>query len=277
MTYQPLIDNVVAAIQAADARPLTAGLILGSGLGDFADTLENRVSVNYGDIKDFPVSEVAGHKNRFVIGDFAGHTYLVMQGRFHYYEGYPPQILGIGVRAMADLGIKTVVLTNAAGAVNRAFQAGQLMLITDHINLSGMNPLIGKNDERYGTRFPDMTHVYDQAMIEKVLSKAKEAGLPLQKGVYGMLAGPSFETPAEIRMAGLLGMDGVGMSTVPEAITARHAGLTVVGMSLLTNMAAGIEDTPLSHEDVNRIASLAAIDATKALHLILHTITEEGN
>ncbi|HHU13362.1 MAG TPA: purine-nucleoside phosphorylase [Clostridiaceae bacterium] len=274
MPYQLVIDHAVNAIRAADSRTLSAGLILGSGLGGFADTLENRVTVDYTSIQDFPVSKVEGHQNRFVIGDADGLTYLVMQGRFHYYEGYPPQMLGIGVRIMADLGIKTVVLTNAAGAVNPTFQAGQLMMITDHINYSGMNPLIGDNSARYGTRFPDMSTVYDHGIITAVLSRAKDARLPLQRGVYGMLSGPSFETPAEIRMFGRLGIDAVGMSTVPEAIVAKHAGLRVVGMSLLTNMAAGIESEPLSHEDVNRIAALAAEDATKVLRLILKAVDE---
>lgn len=274
-SFQTIIRNAVSALQEADKRPLAAGLILGSGLGAFADTLEHKVSVNYADIDGFPVSEVDGHKNRFVIGDADQKTYLVMQGRFHYYEGYPPQMLGIGVRIMADLGIHSVVLTNAAGAINTSFQAGQLMLITDHINLSGMNPLVGKNDDRYGTRFPDMTDVYDQDVIDRVLAKAAASGLALQRGVYCMLSGPSFETPAEIRMLRTLGVDGVGMSTVPEAIVARHAGLRVTGMSLLTNMAAGMEAAPLSHEEVNRIADLASANATKALRLLLETISEE--
>ncbi|HHT43911.1 MAG TPA: purine-nucleoside phosphorylase [Fastidiosipila sp.] len=274
MSYETLIDRAVEVIQSKDDRPLAAGLILGSGLGQFADTLDNKVSIDYNSIDDFPVSEVDGHKNRFVIGDADGKTYLVMQGRFHYYEGYPASLLGVGVRIMARLGIKTVVLTNAAGAINRAFQAGQLMLISDHINLSGTNPLIGKNEESFGTRFPDMTSVYDKDVIDAVLEKADERGICLQKGVYCMLSGPSFETPAEIRMLATLGVDGVGMSTVPEAITARHAGLRVVGMSLLTNMAAGIEDIPLSHEDVNRIADKAAGRAATALRLILETVAE---
>lgn len=274
MPYETLITRAVEVIQEKDSRPLAAGLILGSGLGQFADTLENKVSIDYASIDQFPVSEVDGHKNRFVIGDTAGKTYLVMQGRFHYYEGYPASLLGVGVRIMAKLGIKTVVLTNAAGAINRTFQAGQLMLLTDHINLSGTNPLIGKNDDAFGTRFPDMTTVYAQDVIETVLKKAEEAGVFLQKGVYCMLSGPSFETPAEIKMLHTLGVDAVGMSTVPEAITARHAGLRVVGMSLLTNMAAGIEDTPLSHEDVNRIAAKAAGRASEALRLILETVAE---
>lgn len=273
MSYEMLINHAVEFIRSQDNRPLSAGLILGSGLGQFADTLENQVTIDYHSIADFPVSEVDGHKNRFVIGDVDDKTYLVMQGRFHYYEGYPSSLLGLGVRIMARLGIKTVVLTNAAGAINRAFQAGQLMLITDHINLSGTNPLIGKNDDTFGTRFPDMTTVYDKDVIEAVLQKADERGICLQKGVYCMLSGPSFETPAEIKMLASLGVDGVGMSTVPEAITARHAGLRVVGMSLLTNMAAGIEDAPLSHEDVNRIADKAAGRAADALRLILETVS----
>ena len=231
------------------------GLILGSGLGGYGDRLETPDYINYADIPGFPVSQVEGHRNRFILGTLFGKRIIAMQGRFHYYEGIPQKQLALPVRLMKDAGIRTLILTNAAGGVNRDFRPGDLMLIRDHINFSGSNPLIGPNADSYGPRFPDMSGIYTASLREKVLEQAAAAGISLQEGTYMMFAGPSYETPAEIRMAGILGADAVGMSTVPEAIAARHCGLQVIGISCITNMAAGIQKQPLNHQEVCETAA----------------------
>ncbi len=252
------------------------GLILGSGLGGYAGTLENRRSVRYQDIGGFPVSAVPGHENRFVLGSKFGVRVVAMQGRFHYYEGYPMPVLALGVRAMRRIGVDTLIITNAAGGVNLSFQPGTLMMISDHINLSGGNPLIGPNDPKYGVRFPDMTNVYDRALRQKLKASAAEAGISLSEGVYAMMSGPSFETPAEIRMCRAIGADAVGMSTVPEAIAAAHCGIRVLGISLITNMAAGVLDQPLSHEEVNRTAAAAEERFCALLDRILSCVVADA-
>ena len=252
------------------------GLILGSGLGSYADTLEDRRFVRYQDIGGFPVSAVPGHENRFVLGSKSGVRVVAMQGRFHYYEGYPMPVLAQGVRAMRNIGVDTLIVTNAAGGVNLSFHPGTLMLISDHINLSGGNPLIGPNAPAYGVRFPDMSNVYDRALRQRLRAAAAEAGIPLAEGVYAMMSGPSFETPAEIRMCRALGADAVGMSTVPEAIAAAHCGVRVLGVSLITNMAAGVLDQPLSHEEVNRTAAAAEDRFCALLDLILSRVIMDG-
>jgi len=226
-------------------RPKCA-VILGSGLGDFADRLENADIISYKDIPNFPVSTVSGHKGRFVISE----KVMCMQGRIHYYEGYDMSDVTFAVRVMKLLGIETLIATNAAGGVNTAFEAGDLMLITDHINFMGTNPLIGANDDSFGPRFPDMSQCYSRALIEKAEKTAEEKNITLKKGVYFAMTGPSYETPAEVRMIRILGGDAVGMSTVPEVITAAHCGINVLGISCITNMAAGVTDKPLSHSEV---------------------------
>ncbi len=234
------------------------GLILGSGLGDYAERLENKRVLDYRDIPGYPCSSVPGHKGRFVIGELFSKTVIAMQGRFHYYEGYPQGALTIGVRTMKGLGVNRLLLTNAAGGVNLDYSPGDLMLITDHINYSGYNPLMGPNDESYGPRFPDQSNVYDKALRNSTLEVAKAQGIELRQGVYMMFSGPTFETPAEIRMARVVGADAVGMSTVPEAIAAAHCGIKTLGISLITNMAAGILDQPLTHEEVQETAAVAS-------------------
>lgn len=226
------------------------GLILGSGLGAIADKIENAEHYNYSDIPNFPVSTVQGHAGKLVIGNYHGKQVVAMQGRFHFYEGYNMNQVTFPVRVMKLLGIKTLIVTNAAGAVNTNFNAGDLVLITDHINLSGTNPLIGKNLDEFGPRFPDMSNAYDKELQNKVKEIAKNEGIKLREGVYTMLSGPTYETPAEIRMVRTLGGDAVGMSTVPEVIVANHCNLKVLGISCMTNMAAGILDQPLSHKEV---------------------------
>jgi len=249
-------------------RP-SIGMVLGSGLGDFADTLENPVRVAYADIPNFPQPTVAGHQGALVFGRKMGREVVVLQGRIHFYEGVSMQELTLPVRVLAALGVKTLVLTNAAGGVNTRFRAGDLMLISDHINYSGANPLIGANLDAFGPRFPDVSDLYTKAIREKVKAKAAEAGMKLQEGVYMMFSGPNYETPAEVRMARIVGADAVGMSTVPEALIAGHCGMQVVGMSCITNMAAGVLDVKLDHSEVVETAARVHDEFHKLLDLIL--------
>lgn len=233
------------------------GLILGSGLGDYAERIENPRYLAYHEIPGFPTSSVPGHKGRFVIGEMFGKTVVAMQGRFHYYEGFPMNKIAMGVRTMKLLGVERLLVTNAAGGVDLSFHPGTLMAITDHINYSGSNPLIGANDDKFGTRFPDQSNVYDKTLREGLRCIAKKRGIDVTEGVYMMFSGPCFETPAEIRMARILGASAVGMSTVPETIAAAHCGIRVLGISLITNMAAGILDQKLTHEEVQAVAAVA--------------------
>lgn len=226
------------------------GLILGSGLGVLGDEIENPVIIKYDEIPNFPVSTVEGHSGQLVIGNLEGKFVIAMQGRFHFYEGYSMETVTFPVRVMKELGVKTVIVTNAAGGANKDFKPGDLMIIKDHVNLSGNNPLIGPNDNRLGVRFPDMSTAYTPKYRELAKECAKELGIEVQEGVYTFFSGPTYETPAEIRFAQTIGSDAVGMSTVPEVIVARHSGLDVVGISCITNMAAGILDQPLNHEEV---------------------------
>lgn len=226
------------------------GLILGSGLGAIADQIEDAEFYNYNELPNFPISTVEGHAGRLVIGNFQGKQVVAMQGRFHFYEGYNMQEVTFPVRVMKLLGVEKLIVTNAAGAVNKDFTPGDLMLINDHINLSGSNPLFGKNLSEFGTRFPDMSNAYDKDLRNKIKEIAKNLNIELREGVYTMFTGPTYETPAEVRMARILGSDAVGMSTVPEVIVANHSGMKVMGISCMTNMAAGILEQPLNHEEV---------------------------
>ena len=246
------------------------GIVLGSGLGDFVHQLEQGVCVDYADIPGFPVSTVPGHAGKWWSGLLCGKRVFMLQGRFHTYEGYSQRELTMYVRMMKLLGVHTLILTNAAGCVNTAWQPGDLMIMTDFINYSGQNPLIGANLDSFGPRFPDMSHVCDPALVRLCAAQAEKYGLPIpRQGVYMWFNGPCFETPAEIRMARVLGADAVGMSTVPEAIVARHCGLRVLGISCLTNMAAGILDQPLTHEEVTETANRVKGTFTS---LLLHTV-----
>lgn len=226
------------------------GLILGSGLGVLADEIESPVKIPYNEIPDFPVSTVEGHAGKLVFGSLNGVEVVAMQGRFHYYEGYSFDKVTFPVRVMKELGVENLIVTNAAGGVNESFSPGDLMIISDHINFMGTNPLIGPNDNRLGVRFPDMSNAYTKELREAAKQIASGLQIDIKEGVYFGLTGPVYETPAEIRMIRTLGGDAVGMSTVPEVIVARHAGLKVLGVSCITNMAAGILNQPLSHDEV---------------------------
>jgi len=226
------------------------GIILGSGLGPLADEISNATIIKYNEIPNFPTSTVQGHKGQLVIGTLEGKNVIAMQGRFHYYEGYSLEEVTFPVRVMKVLGVEAVIITNAAGGVNKDFVPGDLMVITDHINFTFDNPLIGKNYNELGTRFPDMSHAYDESLINIAIESAKKLNLNIKQGVYMWNSGPTYETPAEVRMASFLGADAVGMSTVPEVITAVHGNIKVLGISCITNMAAGILDQPLDHSEV---------------------------
>lgn len=251
MDLMEKLGESVAYIESKlEGRKPEIGLILGSGLGDMADSIEEAVTIDYHDIPHFPVSTVPGHKGRLVIGQLEGKTVLCMQGRFHYYEGYSMDEVVYPIRTMKLLGINALFLTNAAGCVNTAWKPGDLMLITDHIKLIAENPLRGKNPDALGERFFDMTKAYDKDLVAMAEKAAEDLGIAVRKGVYMLFTGPSFETPAEVRFARLAGADAVGMSTVPEAIAASHMRMKTIGISCLTNMAAGILDQPLNHEEV---------------------------
>ena len=251
-----------------DLRP-DIGLVLGSGLGDYADTLEETVRIPYSQIPNFPVPTVPGHSGAMVFGKKCGQTVVVLQGRIHYYEGLPQKEITLPIRVLAALGVKTVVLTNACGGVNLSFKPGDLMLISDHINFSGYNPLIGANLDAFGPRFPDMSDLYTASIRAAIKEKATAAGIELQEGVYAMYSGPNYETPAEIRMFRIMGADTVGMSTVPEALVAGHCGMQVVGISCITNMAAGILPVKLSHAEVMETADRVHDKFQKLLDILL--------
>ena len=252
-------------------RP-TVGMILGSGLGDFADTLEDRVSIPFSQIPNFPTPTVPGHAGALVFGRKQGRDVVVLQGRIHYYEGLPQQELTLPVRVLAALGVKTLVLTNACGGVNLSYTPGDLMLIADHINFSGANPLIGANLDAFGPRFPDCSDIYTGSLRSAIKEKAAEAGMMLQEGVYAMYSGPNYETPAEIRMFRILGADVVGMSTVPEALVAAHCGMDVVGISCITNMAAGVLPQKLNHQEVMEVAARVHDKFQSLLDLVLTVV-----
>jgi len=243
-------EHATRVIRARISVEPRIAVVLGSGLGGFADDFEEAVSIPYEEIPGFVRSTAQGHAGRLVIGKVDSVPVLAMQGRVHYYEGYSLDEVTFPVRTFGLLGIKTLVLTNAAGGINVQLTQGALMVISDHLNLMGVNPLRGPNDDRFGPRFPDMTAVYSPELQELVIEEAKAIGVELRRGIYGALTGPSYETPAEIHLLRALGADAVGMSTVPEAIVARHMELEVLGISCITNMAAGISDEPITHEEV---------------------------
>lgn len=246
-----------AFIEARTGQKPEVGLVLGSGLGVMADQIENAVVIPYNEIPHFTRSSAEGHANQLVIGHLAGVTVAAMKGRFHFYEGFSLDEVTFPIRVMKALSIETVILTNAAGAVNTEFSPGDLMLITDHINLTGRNPLIGPNNDELGPRFPDSSQIYTKELQKVALEVAERLDIPLKQGVYTWWTGPSYETPAEVRMIRILGGDACGMSTVPESIVASHSGIKVLGISCLTNMAAGILKTPLSHDEVIAVANKA--------------------
>ena len=249
-------------------RPRLA-LVLGSGLGDYAERIEIEASIDYHEITDFPVSTVSGHKGRFVFGHIGSVPVVIMQGRVHFYEGYSIEEVVLPERLMHLMGAEILFLTNACGSANPAYQAGDFMLLTDHILYSVPNPLIGANAEELGVRFPDMSEVYDPALRKEIFACAKDLGISLREGVYMQFSGPSFETPAEVKMAHILGADAVGMSTACEAVAGRHCGMRICGISCISNLGAGLSEEPLSDEDVkvvaNRVAPLFKKLVTEAI------------
>ncbi|WP_100331473.1 purine-nucleoside phosphorylase [Bacillus xiapuensis] len=245
-----MIEKAAAYLEKTSQKSPKIGLILGSGLGVLANEIEKAVKVPYSDIPDFPISTVEGHAGQLVFGTLSGKEVVAMQGRFHFYEGYSFDQVTFPVRVMKALGVETLIVTNAAGGVNESFQPGDLMIIADHINMMGGNPLIGPNDSRLGVRFPDMSEAYSKKLRQLAKDVAASIHLKVQEGVYVGNTGPAYETPAEVRLARTIGGDAVGMSTVPEVIVARHSGLEVLGISCISNMAAGILDQPLTHTEV---------------------------
>lgn len=272
MTLQ---DKIAAAaaylLNRVKLRP-TVALVLGSGLGDYADTLENSVRIPYSEIPNFPQPTVEGHAGAFVFGVKEGREVVVAQGRVHFYEGLPMQEITLPIRVLAAIGVKTLVLTNAAGGVNVSYKPGTLMLISDHINFSGANPLRGPNLEKFGPRFPDVSDLYTGQLRAAIKTRAAAADIPLEEGVYLMCSGPNYETPAEIRAFRTLGADAVGMSTVPEALVAGHSGLQVVGVSCITNMAAGILPVKLDHSEVVETAAMVHDLFHRLVDVILQTL-----
>ena len=248
------IEQTVRHVRERCGAPPETAVVLGSGLGDFADQLREAVSIPYGDLPNWPSSAIVGHSGRLVIGTLGSRRVAALAGRSHFYEGHDLTPVVFPIRVMARLGVKEAVLTNAAGGINTAFARGALMIIDDHINLLGSNPLIGPNDDRLGARFPDMSEVYSSRLRRIADDAAAATGVPVQHGVYVVTHGPSYETPAEIRFFRTIGADAVGMSTVPEAIAARHMGLEVLGISCITNMAAGVLPGPLNHDEVMETA-----------------------
>lgn len=265
-------DQVAAAadfIRGHSKAVPAIAVVLGSGLGDFASRLGNAVSFSYQQLPHWPASTVVGHEGRLVIGDVNGRRVAALSGRAHFYEGHDLRTVTFATRVLGALGVKTLILTNAAGGVNTRFSPGSLMVIDDHINLMGSNPLIGPNDERFGPRFPDMTEVYSKPLRRAADEAARTIGLTLEHGVYVVWHGPSYETPAEIRYLRMIGADAVGMSTVPEAIVARHMGIDVLGISCITNFAAGVLPQPLNHEDVLATAQRVRGQFTALLEAIV--------
>lgn len=250
MDYMNKINESIDYIKGKIEKVPVIGLILGSGLGSLGEKIENPVIIKYEDIPNFPLSSVEGHKGQLVIGKLGGKEVIAMQGRFHFYEGYHLDQVVFPVRVMIGLGIENLIVTNAAGGVNEDFTPGDLMIIKDHINFTGQNPLIGQNYDELGPRFPDMTNAYDKEFIDLTKTIGRKLNIPLREGTYMWFTGPTYETPAEIRLAKVLGAAAVGMSTVPEVIVAIHQGIRVLGISCITNMAAGILDQPLNHEEV---------------------------
>ena len=268
--YDKLMNCYKIVREKTDCVP-EAALVLGSGLGNYADHIQVVTEINYSDIEGFPVSTVVGHAGKFIFGYVGKVPVVCMKGRVHYYEGYPVSDVVLPTRLMKLLGAKILFLSNASGGMNRKFQAGDLMMITDHIGMFAPNPLIGANIEELGTRFPDMSHVYDLELQDLIRTTAKENNIPLQEGVYVQLTGPSYESPAEIRMLADYA-DAVGMSTVVEAIAANHCGLRVCGISCVCNLAAGMNPTPLSHKEVQEAADKVAPLFTELVTKVIEKI-----
>ncbi|MDD5544156.1 MAG: purine-nucleoside phosphorylase [Acidobacteriia bacterium] len=271
MDFDKVRDAVEFLNARTSARPKIA-LVLGSGLGAFADQVGKREVIPYSEIPNFPKSTVEGHSGNLVIGNEGGTSIAVMQGRVHFYEGYSMKEVTFPTKVLARFGIKHLILTNAAGGINSRFKAGRLMIIEDHLNLQSTNPLIGPNESRFGPRFFDMSEAYNKKMREIALSSARRLRLTVHRGVYAALTGPSYETPAEIRMLKRLGADAVGMSTVPEVIVANHMGVKCLGISCITNMAAGVSKEKINHEEVMLTGERVKGDFIRLLRAIIPAV-----
>jgi xanthosine phosphorylase len=279
MTHSPVDPARLAAdvlLEHAPGFHPRLGIVLGSGLGGLADTLDDAVAVPYAEIPGFPSSTVAGHAGRFVLGSLDGVPVACMQGRFHLYEGHPPAVIKLPIRTFAALGVDALLLTNAAGSLRVEVAPGSLMLITDHLNFMWTNPLIGPNDDEWGERFVGLEDAYDPELRARLQRIAGELGIRLHEGVYCSLLGPLFETPAEIRAYRVLGADAVGMSTVPEVIVARQAGIRVAAISAITNLAVGMSAEPIDHEQTLRGAALAAADLTRLVRAFVASFADAG-
>src|SRR5580765_6198444 len=272
MSYYDQVKEAADVIRTKVRDIPEIAIVLGSGLGDFAETLGDSVSMPYGDLPHWPASNVIGHEGRLVVGTVRGRTIAALSGRCHVYEGHDLGAVTFGVRVLGLLGVGSVILTNAAGGVNTSFSQGALMVIDDHINLTGHNPLVGPNDDRFGPRFPDMSQVYSSRLRHVADEAGQAIRLTLPHGVYVALMGPSYETPAEIRYLRTIGADAVGMSTVPEAIAARHMGMDVLGISCITNMAAGVLPQPLDPNEVMATAKRIRVEFTTLLETIIGSI-----
>lgn len=268
-------ENAARTIRERTAANAQIAVVLGSGLGAFADEFEDSISLPYHEIPGFVSSTAQGHVGSLVVGKVEGVPVVAMQGRVHYYEGYSLEQVTFPIRTFKLLGIKTLILTNAAGGVEVQLSQGALMVISDHLNLMGVNPLRGPNDERFGPRFPDMSEVYSRELQELASEEARALEITTRRGVYAALAGPNYETPAEIHMLRAFGADAVGMSTVPEAIVARHMGLNVLGISCITNMAAGITEAPINHEEVIETGQKVRESFTHLLRRIIANAAKE--
>ena len=256
MVYEKVKRCFDVIRQKTDFQP-AVGIVLGSGLGGFADNIQVEAEISYGEIEDFPVSTVAGHAGKFIFGYLRDKPVVCMKGRVHYYEGYVVSDVVLPVRLMYLMGVKTLFLTNAAGGIQSGMKAGDFMLLTDHIACFVPNPLVGSNAEEFGPRFPDMSEIYDRSLRKIIESVAEEFRIPIKEGVYAQLTGPSYESPAEIRLLKALGADAVGMSTAVEAITANHMGMKVCAISCISNLAAGLNENPLTHTEVQEAADKA--------------------
>lgn len=272
MNYMKRIQEAVDFIRLKTSYLPKVALVLGSGLGSLAERIENPVTIKYEDIPSFPKSTVEGHAGQLVIGRLAGKVVVAMQGRFHFYEGYPLKDVTFPIRVMIGLGIESLIVTNAAGGVNTEFNPGDLMIITDHINFTGQNPLIGENLNELGPRFVDLSKAYDRDYISIAREAGHKLGIDLREGVYMWFTGPVYETPAEVKLARILGAGAVGMSTVPEVIVANHEKIKVLGISCITNMASGILDEPLNHEEVVETSMRVKDDFEQLLIEILYNI-----
>lgn len=267
-----MYDRAYNYIKQRIDKPPKVAIILGSGLGELSRQTKSDVTIDFSDIPGFAKATVEGHKGQFIFGELYDKYLMIMNGRLHYYEGHSMKDITFPIRLMRKLGIKIVIITNAAGGINRAFKPGDLMIIKDHINLMGTNPLLGKNMDQFGPRFPDLCNTYDRELISMAKKCADKIGLNIKSGIYAAMSGPSYETPAEIKMLSCIGADAVGMSTVPEVIVCAHCGIKVLGISCITNMAAGILDKPLSHQEVLDTADRAKDDFIGLIKAVVNNL-----